>query len=362
MRYDLIIQDDPRVRQLIVTGKYSTPANNQATLEDDYRFTFKSGEFSGQIPYQAIDFMPQDIFVVTDFYPQPLDPSLPCDFTVRLHSPRKTALATGKMTEGAFKEENVRSFALVLSDRFEYLTDRYQDIDLRCLYYPENPALARTVLDHAKKDLAACEALFGFFPYQALTFTPAATKWRGGCPLATGVLGLHHRPEDQVLMGNNWIITHEICHEYWGEYVKDAEPTGWLGIGLGLATDHELSQDKNLHRADLQMYLKACADGKRTAIDIPLSEFEQLMATPEVYDYNSSVIHGKSGAIMAKIKAMIGKEAFFRALSKLLQGYAGRSIDRHAFLKAIRDESGRDYAKELHHWLKTDDCITGDTP
>jgi aminopeptidase N len=110
------------------------------------------------------------------------------------------------------------------------------------------------------------------------------------------------------------------------------------------------------------MYLKACADGKRTAIDIPLSEFEQLMATPEVYDYNSSVIHGKSGAIMAKIKAMIGKEAFFRALSKLLQGYAGRSIDRHAFLKAIRDESGRDYAKELHHWLKTDDCITGDTP
>ena len=342
--YDLLVHDDPAARQLTVSC------------------SCHQGEFSQIIPYQAIDFMPRDIFVVRDFYPQPKDPSLPCDFSLRLHSPRKTALATGKLAGGAFVEQNVRSFALVLSDRFEYLTDHYQDIDLRCLYYPENPALARTVLDHAKRDLAACEALFGFFPYQALTFTPASAKWRGGCPLATGILGLHHRPEDQVLMGNNWIITHEICHEYWGEYVKDAEPTGWLGIGLGLATDFELSQDKTLHQTDQEMYRKACAEGRRTAIDIPLPEFERLMATPEVYDYNSSVIHGKSGAIMAIIRERIGRDAFFKALSRLLHDHAGRSIDRFSFLRAIQAESGQDFAHDLRHWLSADKYITGDTP
>ncbi len=360
--YELSVQDDPAQQLLAVSGRCTLSGDGPAALKKDPRFTFREDGFSGQVPYQAIDFMPQDIFVVRDFYPQPLSGDLPCDFTVQLRSPRKTALATGKLTDGAFRERHVRSFALVLSDAFGHLSDRYKDIGLHCLYYPQNPALARTVLDHAKMDLAACEALLGFFPYQGLTFTPASVRWRGGCPLATGVLGLHHRPEDQVLMGNNWIITHEICHEYWGEYVRDAEPAGWLGIGLGLATDIELSQDKAMHEWDARMYREACAAGRRTAIDIPAAEFEQLMAAPEVYDYNSAVIHGKSGLIMARIKAEIGREAFFRALAGLLRDYAGRSVDRISFLNAIRDESGRDFSKVLRCWLETDGCITGDTP
>lgn len=360
--FDMVVYDDPDQQLLSVSGVCSSSDKTPVSLKENRDFLFvsrgdKGVAFSGQVAYKAIDFMPPGLFVVCGFYPLPAMEDLPCDFTVRLHSPRKTALATGQMSDGVFREKNVREFALVLSDAFDYISDCYHGIQLRCLYYKENPDLARTILSHAKMDLENCIKLFGFFPYQSLTFSPASTRWHGGCPMATGVLGLHHKPDDKVLMGNNWIITHEICHEYWGEFVKDAEPTSWLSIGLGLATDYEISMDKALHEEDRQAYHQACAEGRRTAIDIPVEEFAELMSNLEAYDYNSIVIHGKSGLIMARIKTDVGKAAFFNALSRLLLEYAGRSIDRRAFLKAIKDESGKDFGEHLDHWLATDQCI-----
>ncbi len=160
-------------------------------------------------------------------------------------------------------------------------------------------------------------------------------------------------------MGNNSIITHEICHEYWGEYIKDAEMTGWLGIGLGLATDLELCQDSSLHTQDKTMYRKACQAGERTAIDLPCEEFQDLMKMENLneYDYNSAVIHGKSGIIMEKIQQAVGKAAFFDALTFLLREYAGQAIDRRHFLTAIQRFSGQDFSRQLADWLANDACI-----
>ena len=359
--YDISVEDDAQEGRLRVSGACRATGGEGPVLAADERFVFTEGRdrcaFQGMVPYEKLAFMPEGLFVVRDFYPAPARQDLPCDVQVRLSSPRATALATGRLREGVFREDTVDSFALVLSDAFPYLTDRFEEIDLFCLHYPQNPALARTVLGHAKDDLAACVRLLGFFPYQSLTFVPGSDVWHGGAPLASGVLALHQRPDDAVLMGNNWIIAHEICHEYWGEYVRDREMTGWLSIGLGLATDAELTPDPALHQEDLRMYLEACEKGQRTAIDVPEAEFSRLMEYPDGYDYNSAVIHGKSGLIMDKIKQDIGKDAFFAALKALLGQFAGRSIDRTDFLAAIQRASGRDYTSQLNHWLATDRCI-----
>ena len=363
LHYDIDIQDDSALRMISLNGRLTCLGGSLPQMQEDARFTCHAdGQallFSASLPYEGPDFMPETLHIIRDFYPQPVERSLPCDFKVRLRSEQGTAFATGFLQEERFTENNVDSFALVLSDSFPALTDSWQGIQLRCLYYPQNQALARTVLDQAKSSLAACIELFGFFPYRALTFVPGSTRWSGGCPLATGVLGLHHKPDAKVLLGNNSIITHEICHEYWGEYVKDSEATGWLGIGLGLASDLALSGNPELHQHDLALYKKACQAGRRTALDLPLQEFEALMDLDSLteYDYNSAVLHGKSWLIMEKIQQAIGRKAFFAALSSLLQTQAGQAINREHFLAAIRRHSGQDFSRQLQAWLKSDACI-----
>lgn len=350
-------------KTLEVSGTVQCLSTTSFEMFPDNRFSYKTeGQkllFSASIPYQKIDFMPEGLFVIQDFYPKPINDDFICDFSVGFTSSFQVSLATGVLKDGRYIERKVRSFALVFSNVFDLLEDQVADTQLRCLHYKENPDLAHTILDHAKQDIENAIHLFGFFPYRALIFVPGSVKWSGGCPLATGVIGLHYRPLDTELLGNNSIITHEICHEYWGEYVKDREPTGFLSLGLGLSTDYALNENRSLHEIDLDMYKAACKQGRRTAIDIPQVEYDSLMSLESLseYDYNTAVLHGKSAVIMSLIRERIGVVPFFSALSALLMERAGRIIDRSHFLSAIKRVSDQDFSKELADWLSTDDCI-----
>lgn len=358
LQYLVHLVDDPVHHHFNVTGSIRCHSSIMPEFRQHPFLKYEQKDdalhFSGQVPGSQIDYTPLGLDVCTDFYPKPMDQNLPCDFQVSIKSQRKAMYATGKLTDGFFCETNVNCFAVVLSDTFMVIADHTRGIDLRCFYYPHNQELAHTILRHAKEDLASCIDLMGFYPYQALTFLPGSAKWQGGCPVATGVLAFHHQPDDRVLINNNTIIAHEICHEYWGEYVKNAEQSNWLVIGLGLITDYHIVKEDSLHQELVGMYYEACKQNRRTAIDLPKDEINRLM---NEYDYNSAVIHGKSLVIMKNILALIGKDAFFAAMSWLLATYRGRSIRRGHFLDAVKRHSGQNLTSLLTQWLHADECI-----
>jgi len=58
----------------------------------------------------------------------------------------------------------------------------------------------------------------------------------GGYPFATGIVAIHGQEtfkEGEPLVWWQHITSHEIGHEYWGEWVLDPDDPAWLWIGLG---------------------------------------------------------------------------------------------------------------------------------
>ena len=167
-------------KTLEVSGTVQCLGTTSFKMFPDNRFSYKTeGQkllFSASIPYQKIDFMPEGLFVIQDFYPKPINDDFICDFSVGFTSSFQVSLATGVLKDGRYIERKVRSFALVFSNVFDLLEDQVADTQLRCLHYKENPDLAHTILDHAKQDIENAIHLFGFFPYRALIFVPGSVK------------------------------------------------------------------------------------------------------------------------------------------------------------------------------------------
>ncbi len=172
--YEIDVTDEGKKNQLIVSGTVRAIEGQLPEMLEDARFSYIAEEnmlrFASKIPYQTIDFIPQGLYINWEFYPRPMDLSIPCDFRVRLISHRRTALATGRLANGWFMESNVQRFALVLSDDFDYLADHDEFTQLYCLYYQQNPALARAVLAQAKADLKACRDPVWLFPLSCDNF------------------------------------------------------------------------------------------------------------------------------------------------------------------------------------------------
>gem|GEM_PF-2428793 len=87
-----------------------------------------------------------------------------------------------------------------------------------------------------------CKEWLNFYPYPFLYIIPGGSGRWGGYPFATGIVAIHGQEtfkEGEPLVWWRHITSHEIRHEYWGEWVLDPDNPDWLRIGMGIFIDTE---------------------------------------------------------------------------------------------------------------------------
>lgn len=276
------------------------------------------------------------------------------DYTVSVDIPQGfVARVSGRLNSGVFTADHIPCFGMVISKDFPVLTETVDGVELNCFYFPENKPLAESVLATAREALLFYKDLLGFYPHNAFTVIPGSEDMSGGYPVATGIVYLHKMKSLAAYEHNNWIVTHEMGHQYFGEYVLDDEFPGWLWLGLGLSVDRELALVKNNGSvyAEFDSELReAIREGKDTTL---IRSFEQtnLALNDETFEYYSTVCHGKSAAVMIMLQRLIGKDCYFAVLRRCLQEFGGKVLRTADFISLCEAESGTSLQWFFDDWL-----------
>jgi len=282
------------------------------------------------------------------------------DYVVRIEAPPDLQISTSgrwNPKTQAWEAGDVRSFGLILSTGYRVIEGESAGVAIRALHTEKGAPCAKFLMDAAKDIIAYYSGRFGFYPQRVLTILPGADQPMGGYPVATGIVVVHGQEtfetgkRDQAWW--QWIMAHEIGHQYWSEHVVSAgeDSLGWLMIGLGIYADREYCRARGMserHKSWIAQNANAVLKGVDTTVD----------RTPEMvrnvkFDWNNTVVHDKGLAIISALQVAIGPDTFNRAYAKALAEYKGRPLHWMDFRRLCERESGQDLGWFFEQWVRS---------
>ncbi len=213
----------------------------------------------------------------------------------------------------------------------------------------DDPAKARALFDEITPMIDFYEATVGPYPFADEKLGVVATPHLGMEHQTINAYGNGYR-----LDGKNydWLLHHEMAHEWFGNQMTNSNADDmWLHEGLG-----SYMQPLYLGWLNGDRYMQAELLDQRNDL---LNTFPVVSGEDKTEDqvYQGGVgpgldIYNKGSLIAHSLRMLIGDEAFFRALTRLIYGtptprpgeFRPRNASTDEFLAIVTAESGRDLA------------------
>ncbi len=282
------------------------------------------------------------------------------DYEVRLQAPDGYTVATSGRYDPAaraYRAEGVRVFGLFVGQGYESAEADAGDVRVRAVFTKAGRPCAELLLKTAVDVIAFYRERFGSYPHRSLAIVPGMDSPAGGYPPASALVVVHgqHRMAERPEAFWRWIAAHEIGHMYWGDHVLAQGPDSlsWLMIGMGIHADREYRRARGITGGTgaLQSnYVKGVIKGLDTTMDVTA---EQESAIP--WDFNNTVTHGKSAALLDALESVIGVETFTNLYRRCLKEYAGKQLGWREFQRVAQIESGQDLHWFFEEWVRSSD-------
>ncbi len=298
-------------------------------------------------------------FMRTDWFPRLWWDGLPGhdDFSVALAVPDGYAVAaTGRRDDasGRFEAAGAKTFGVYLG--LNEITDSrdVEGVRITAVFTEKGRKAAAICLETAADAVKYYKDWVGFYPYPFLTIVPGGSGRWGGYPFATGVVAVHgletYRDGEAP---RHWrhITSHEIGHEYWGEWVIDGDRPEWLWIGLGIHMDTEymiargFDPDRRVNW--MGNYRQAVGMYYDTALDVTPDQEERIL-----YDRGNLVVHSKGPAFLNALEVVLGPPEFDRLFVQALRNYGGRRLGWREFQRFCESETGQDLSWFFDAWVR----------
>jgi hypothetical protein len=280
------------------------------------------------------------------------------DYQVRLRVPDGYAVGTSGRYDpgsGAYRAGNIGAFGLFIGKGYESAEAEAGDVHVRAVFTAAGRPCAELLLKTAADVIAFYRQQFGFYPQRSLTIVPGMDYPAGGYPPATGLVVIHgqERLSERPEAFWRWITAHEIGHMYWSNYVvgQGPDPLTWLMIGLGIHADREYRRARGITSDAISLeqdYIRGVKQGLDTTIDVT---DEQLAAIH--WDFNNTVEHGKSAAMLNALESVLGGETFASIYRRCLKEYAGKQLGWREFQRISEIESGQDLGWFFEAWVRS---------
>ena len=228
----------------------------------------------------------------------------------------------GGLKTHVFEIENARSFALVLSEKFETISYDCDGVEVLYYYYEDkNP---QNSLDYAKKSLTYFENTFGEYPYS--TYSVVQTEFvQGGMEFPALVM----ISDDLEQSAYGEVIVHETAHQWWQTAVGNNEiEYGFLDEGLAeysVVLFYENYPEYNLTRKALvqsaeQTYKVFCSVSDKLFGKVNTVMLRSLKDFSSEYEY-VNMAYIKPCIMYDTLRNTVGEEKFFKALKRYYESY-----------------------------------------
>jgi aminopeptidase N len=241
----------------------------------------------------------------------------------------------------------MRDFNLVLSPRFERLTQTVEGTVINSYYLPEDS-------DGGERALRWVVDSFTFFsqrfaPYPFAEFDVVATPTTAGGIEYPGLIVMPISGYDEEGGFFQLATIHEVAHQWWYSLVgNDQQDEPWLDEALtqySTALFYEVNE--GWEEAGEEMFAPWYEGIKGTEwdgpIDLPVSEYEEITYGPLVY--------GKGPLFFHVLRQEVGDEAFFAILQVYFDTYRYQIASGPDFLAVAEQVSGQDLSALFQEWL-----------
>lgn len=229
----------------------------------------------------------------------------------------------------------VRDFAWIASPNFLTRSARVDGVQITSYTVSGEGSAA---LDVAKAALRAYNRRFGRYPYPTYSVV-ACDFYIGGMEYPNLVMidqSLYHQERAETL---EFVVAHETAHQWWYQMVGNdevAEP--WLDESL---TNYSAllyyldTQGPEAFEAAYEKFVgQPAIDGR--AINLPVSGYSDL------FEYNDRVYNAGS-ALWRRWHALVGEEAFNRAMSAYFQAGYLKNASYEDLLAALESATGQNW-------------------
>jgi tetratricopeptide (TPR) repeat protein len=290
----------------------------------------------------------------SEWYPRLWWDGLPShdSFEVKIEAPEEYVVAaSGRLNQetGYYENSGVKSFGIYLGkDRLTESKD-VNGVLVTAVFTESSGEWAKVCMETAEKVVSFHRDWTGFYPFDFLYVLPGLPYPTGGYPFASGMVVIHGVESFSKVPLSYWkgIVTHEIGHQYWGEYVMDADESKWLWIGMGKYMDRKFSVANNIPPPK-PGYLAGISRFFDTTMDLTEDEIEKIN-----YDFNNIVKHAKSYSVIMALESVLGTETFDRVLLKCLREFGGRRCSFRDLWTIAEEESGENLAWFFDQWVRS---------
>ncbi|MFN3558917.1 MAG: M1 family metallopeptidase [Brevundimonas sp.] len=211
----------------------------------------------------------------------------------------------------------------------------------------DDPAKVRALFAEFAPMLDFYEATVGPFPFGDEKMGVVETPHLGMEHQTINAYGNEYKLDGR---GFDWLLHHELSHEWFGNQLTNANADDmWLHEGLG--TYMQPLYDRWLNG---EMFMQSALLKQRQGL---ANQFPVVSGTPKSEDevYKGDVgpgldIYNKGSLIAHSLRLLIGDEAFFRSVTRLVYGrpdprpgnFAPRYATTAEFLVIVNEETGQD--------------------
>jgi tetratricopeptide (TPR) repeat protein len=283
-------------------------------------------------------------------------------FSVKLDVPADIAVAaSGRLDPrtGRYEAAAVKTFGLYLAKGLKTESREVDGVRIASYFTDKGAKAASICLETAADAVRFYKEWLGFYPFPFLNIVPGGAGRWGGYPVATGIVAIHGL--ETYADGEpprHWqhITSHEIGHEYWGEWVLDPDTPAWTWIALGIFADTEFMTvrgfDPDRRAQWMGNYVNAIPMYYDTTLDAPPDREDAVK-----FDFNNTVIHSKGPAAVFALDSVLGRDLFMRIYKRCLRDFGGKPLGWRNLRAVAEAESGKNLGWFFDAWVRSNQVL-----
>ena len=280
------------------------------------------------------------------------------DYRVSLTLDRPAKIAhTGRLvasegTSFTFEANDVRDFALAVSERYQTLHRQVGSVDVTVFYIPERGDNGPALLRYTSETVEWGAERLGGYPYLTLHVAVVGSNDPAGIGQEYPTL---YFISNQVAAGPsnpgsylNYIATHETLHQWFYSQVGvDQVNEPWIDEGLAVMLTYEYYEDlyPSLYDSSVAGVRRRLSDAVSTygvmPLDTPIQEYIHE-------SHYFAMLYRRATVFYLEVEALMGEDQFFEALREIVsQSNEPRLVSGDQVLSAFARRAPLDEFKEL---------------
>lgn len=248
-----------------------------------------------------------------------------------------------------FKEEKVRDFAFVTSNKFTIEQKVVDGINVKCFFLTENKENNAIAMMAAENSIKRFNELYGKYPYK--NFSVVETNFGTGMEYPQLVyIGQQYYTSTKQIPELELVIVHETAHQWWYNTVGNDEiDEAWLDESFATYSEGAYFEKKNNSRAYFDNIVKSYTGSERgisgsKVVLRPVSKFQGWN------DYGP-LVYRKGASMLYELRKEVGDENFSKIMQTYYDKYKFKNAKTKDFIAVVEEVTNKKWNNFFDKWL-----------